>query len=332
MAVLFLESRILRGSNQSWRQCSLVLRLSQFYSLFQFKQVSIQHILNTEKSAGKQSKLLNVLLSFAVGGLLGDVFLHLLPHSAPPHETHDESTPHDHAGEMHVGLWVLAGIITFLIVEKVVRSSHNSSGHSHSHSHSHEDVPTSQSQPSSSEHSGSTLRQRKPVSNENKTSQMEPSNKPDNHVQEPIAVSGWLNLVADFSHNFTDGLAIGASFLAGEKLGYITTIAILFHEIPHEIGDFAILVQSGFSKKNAILAQFSTALGAVLGTVIGLLAEGIGETTLWILPFTAGGFIYIATVTVIPILLEDTSFRQSLKEILALCFGVALMYLVALYE
>ena len=66
---------------------------------------------------------------------------------------------------------------------------------------------------------------------------------------EDIKVAGYLNLAADFAHNFTDGLAIGASFLMGQNLGIITTITIFLHEIPHEIGDFAILVQSGCSKK-----------------------------------------------------------------------------------
>ena len=64
-----------------------------------------------------------------------------------------------------------------------------------------------------------------------------------------MKVSGFLNLAADFTHNFTDGLAIGASYLAGQKIGIITTVTILFHEVPHEIGDFAILVQSGCSKR-----------------------------------------------------------------------------------
>lgn len=68
-----------------------------------------------------------------------------------------------------------------------------------------------------------------------------------------IQIAGYLNLAADFTHNFTDGLAIGASYLAGETVGLVTTITILFHEVPHEIGDFAILVQSGCSKKKVSL-------------------------------------------------------------------------------
>ena len=68
-----------------------------------------------------------------------------------------------------------------------------------------------------------------------------------------IKIAGYLNLVADFAHNFTDGLAIGASYLAGHNIGLVTTLTILFHEVPHEIGDFAILIQSGCSKKKVFI-------------------------------------------------------------------------------
>ncbi|KAG6803658.1 protein catecholamines up [Apis mellifera caucasica] len=157
--------------------------------------------------------------------------------------------------------------------------------------------------------------------------------KETKNIQNEIKIAGYLNLVADFLHNFTDGLAIGASYLAGKNIGYITTFTILLHEIPHEIGDFAILIQSGYSKQKAMLLQLSTAIGALLGTYVSLLAEGMGDlATMWILPFTAGGFIYIATVSVIPELLTDTNFRQSVKEIIALLLGVYMMVLIAEYE
>jgi len=109
-------------------------------------------------------------------------------------------------------------------------------------------------------------------------------------------------------------------------------LPFFFHEIPHEIGDFAILIQSGFSKKSAILLQVFTAIGAVLGCVFGLLAGGIVESINWILPFTAGGFIYIATVDIIPELLEDNDLVQSIKEVVAMLIGIGMMILIALYE
>jgi len=127
-------------------------------------------------------------------------------------------------------------------------------------------------------------------------------------------------------------MALAASFLVSYKVGVVTTIAVFFHEIPHEIGDFAILIQSGFSKKSAILLQVFTAIGAVLGCVFGLLAGGIVESINWILPFTAGGFIYIATVDIIPELLEDNDLVQSIKEVVAMLIGIGMMILIALYE
>ena len=74
--------------------------------------------------------------------------------------------------------------------------------------------------------------------------------------KEEIQIAGYLNLAADFAHNFTDGLAIGASYLAGHNIGLITTLTILFHEVPHEIGDFAILIQSGCSKKKVMTFEY----------------------------------------------------------------------------
>jgi len=148
-----------------------------------------------------------------------------------------------------------------------------------------------------------------------------------------IKVAGYLNLAADFTHNFTDGLAVGASYLAGNTIGVITTLTILLHEVPHEIGDFAILVQSGYNKHKAMMLQLTTATGAMAGTIIGLLSEGDAASGSWILPFTAGGFIYIATVSVIPELLEGKpNLWQSFKEITAMLTGIALMILIAFYE
>lgn len=190
--------------------------------------------------------LLKILLSFASGGLLGDAFLHLIPHALVPHNhddspdsehahahshTHDGHESHDHGHDMSVGLCVLLGIITFLVVEKCVRLIKGDDAHSHSHSHS---VKETEKLVSAKKDAGKS----KDVAAVKKSGD-----------GGDIKIAGYLNLAADFLHNFTDGLAIGASYLAGETVGYITTITILLHEVPHEIGDFAILIQSGCSKK-----------------------------------------------------------------------------------
>ena len=274
-------------------------------------------------NSDSKKPFLKILLSFASGGLLGDAFLHLIPHAVMAvHSNVESGHGHSHGGDhghghshggdhghghshegphdMSVGLWVLAGIIAFLVVEKFVRIVKGGHGHSHA-----EKID---------ENSTKSKKQSKPE-------------------EEDIKVAGYLNLAADFAHNLTDGLAIGASYLAGNSIGVVTTITVLFHEVPHEIGDFAILIQSGCSRKKAMYLQLLTALGAMFGTVLSLFAVEVTETaSSWILPFTAGGFIYVATVSVLPELLDTTSFAQSFKEVLALVVGVALMVVIAEYE
>jgi zinc transporter 7 len=220
---------------------------------------------------------------------------------------------------MGVGLWVLGGIVAFLMVEKFVR--YVKGGHGHSHG------PTSHD---AAKKKNDDLKTEK---DEKKTKAEKSDKSAKVEEEEDIKVAGYLNLAADFTHNFTDGLAIGASFLAGTNIGVITTITILLHEVPHEIGDFAILVDSGCSKRKAMMLQFSTAIGAMLGTLVSLAAGGIGSAAVaWIIPFTAGGFIYIATVSVIPELLEDSSIWQTVKELVAMLVGVAMMVFIAAFE
>lgn len=307
-----------------------------------------------ESNSPEQRPLLKILLSFASGGLLGDAFLHLIPHAISPHshtmepggahshshghshahEGESSESSHDHSADMIVGLWVLAGLVTFLIVEKFVR--HVKGGHSHSHipAKQQEKSIKEKAEDSKKESSNSEVRQRKKDTNGDVVDKAETDHDSDDAGEHgSIKVSGYLNLAADFTHNFTDGLAIGASYLVSRNVGLITTLTILLHEVPHEIGDFAILVQSGCSKKKAMWLQLSTATGALAGTLCGLLAENIGNAaSSGILPFTAGGFIYIATVSVIPELLEDANIKQSFKEILALFVGVLLMVVIAMLE
>ncbi|KAA0710788.1 Zinc transporter SLC39A7 Histidine-rich membrane protein [Triplophysa tibetana] len=304
-----------RNLVELWMQAigaTLLISAAPFLILF---------LIPVESNTDQHQNLLKVLLSFASGGLLGDAFLHLIPHALEPHSHHgqsddsEESHGHSHGAAhghmMSVGLWVLGGIVAFLMVEKFVRLLKG--GHSHSHAaHNAKDSD----------------------GEDEKTEIKKTDSKKKSEKTSDIKVSGYLNLAADFTHNFTDGLAIGASFLVSPAVGAVTTITILLHEVPHEIGDFAILVQSGCTKRKAMCLQLLTAIGALAGTACSLLAEGIGAAaTAWILPFTAGGFVYIATVTVLPeLLVGRSSFCQSMLEILALLFGVGMMVLIAEYE
>jgi zinc transporter 7 len=144
-------------------------------------------------------------------------------------------------------------------------------------------------------------------------------------------IAGYLNLAADAAHNFTDGLMLGAAFSTSWELGVSTTVACLAHEVPHEICDVAVLMQAGFSKWRAIRAQLSTALGALLGAVIAL-ATGRAEANL-LLGFTAGGFIYVASVDILPSVLQAHSTpMQTLWQVAALAGGVGAMVAVTALE
>lgn len=257
---------------------------------------------------------LKIILAFASGGLLGDAFLHLIPHAVHKNEHsehghnnhgHHSHAHNNHGDDMTIGLWVLGGIIAFLLVEKLVRLLKCS--------HQHRDTLK---KPALKQHIKQFKKSQKLKSSE--------------ATQEHVEVSGYLNLAADFAHNFTDGLAIGASYLSGKNIGMMTTITILLHEVPHEIGDFAILIKSGCSRSKAMMLQLLTAFGAIAGNVLVLCGASDQSVTLsWVLPFTAGGFIYIATVNVLPELLENsTKLIQSLKEIAALLSGVGLMIII----
>ncbi|KAL6715540.1 hypothetical protein ACLMJK_006501 [Lecanora helva] len=174
----------------------------------------------------------------------------------------------------------------------------------------------------------------------------------DKDASQSIRLSAYLNLIADFTHNITDGLAMSSSFYASPTLGATTAVAVFFHEIPHEVGDFALLIQSGFSKRKAMGAQFVTALGAFLGTCIGIAVQefgkldsvgkdggahgskGLAGTGLqWgdmLLPFTAGTFLYVGTVAVIPELLETgpnkkQELKQTMAQLIAMALGAGIM-------
>lgn len=151
------------------------------------------------------------------------------------------------------------------------------------------------------------------------------------HVKQKTSITGYLNILANGFDNLTHGLAVGASFLVSVRMGFLTTMAIAIHEIPHEIADFAILVKSGFTKWEAVRAQVSIAFVTVLGALAILLADSadaVGARTAWILPFTSGGFLHISLVSILPELLAEKDFRQSVTQGLIICLGVAVMALV----
>jgi len=141
------------------------------------------------------------------------------------------------------------------------------------------------------------------------------------------------NLIGDGVHNFLDGLIIGASYLVNIPVGIATTVAVIFHEIPQEIGDFGVLLHGGFSKSKALLFNFLTALTAIVGGVIAVFASNIVPSiTDYIIPIAIGGFIYIAGSDLIPELHKNFQIKKSIIQIIALVLGIVVMALLLFLE
>lgn len=142
---------------------------------------------------------------------------------------------------------------------------------------------------------------------------------------------GILNVFGDAVHNFIDGLVIGSMYMISIPLGISATISIAFHELPQEIADFGILLYSGFSKKKAMFYNFLSAVTAVVGTIIGiLLTNKLTNFNEFILPFTAGIFLYIGASNLVPELHKNCSFKESLFHVFAILMGFSIIALVTI--
>ena len=142
---------------------------------------------------------------------------------------------------------------------------------------------------------------------------------------------GTMNLIGDSVHNFIDGLIIAGAFLVSVPLGIATTFAMALHEIPQEIGDFGVLIYSGFTKKKALMLNFLVALMVVLGGVVGWgLSHYIDNVSIFLIPIAVGGFIYISTSDLLPEIRKDVSIKKFLLYLLLLLLGIGLMFLVKL--
>lgn len=140
---------------------------------------------------------------------------------------------------------------------------------------------------------------------------------------------GTMNLIADAIHNFLDGVLIAASFASGTGLGIVATLAIAMHEIPQEIGDFGVLLHSGFSRKRALLYNVLVSMTAVLGGILGYVAtHTITEFAHYLIPVAAGGFIYISATDLIPELKGETSTKRTISMIATFLLGIIIMLLV----
>lgn len=144
---------------------------------------------------------------------------------------------------------------------------------------------------------------------------------------------GTINLAGDAMHNLIDGLLIGASFSISIPLGITTTLAVIFHEIPQELGDFGVLIHSGFTVKKAIFFNFLSASTAIISAIVAVSLGGIATGfKSFMIPFTFGSFIYIALSDLIPELHREVGWKKSFGQIIAILLGFTVMYALVLIE
>jgi zinc and cadmium transporter len=140
---------------------------------------------------------------------------------------------------------------------------------------------------------------------------------------------GWPILIGDAFHNFADGMVIAAAFLLDWKAGVLATLAVMAHEIPHEVGDFMILLNAGFSKRKAFVFQLISGSSAVLGGIVGyFVLDAAGTLLPYALTVAAASFIYISLSDLLPEMMRRKSLRHSVPEVLLVLAGVALAAVV----
>jgi len=148
------------------------------------------------------------------------------------------------------------------------------------------------------------------------------------HQDEKLAPAGSLVLIGDGVHNFVDGVLIAAAFLTDIHLGIVTALAVAAHEIPQEVGDFAILLQSGFSRKKALLFNLLASLATVVGALIAYFSLSSAEAIVpYVLAIAASSFIYIAVADLIPGLHKRTSAKESVQQVSLISAGILIIYL-----
>ena len=153
------------------------------------------------------------------------------------------------------------------------------------------------------------------------------SHVPHEEVLHPVAVA---NLVGDALHNFVDGTIVAGTFLVSPRLGLATAISVAIHEIPQELGDFGILVHAGLKPKKVLLLNLAGALVAIAGGALTLAFASVASVGRYVLPFTAGAFIYIAATDLIPELHKEPELRKSFTQLGGLVGGIGVMALLLL--
>ncbi|CAH1241937.1 SLC39A12 [Branchiostoma lanceolatum] len=308
-------------------------------------------------SSSLYTEVLQGCIALGVGALSADALLHLIPQALGLHEDHTAVDAHNHGEEVHdlsyiwKNLAVLGGIYLFFIFEKAM--GHITSRFGYNHGHGHGDHMHTNQEPANHhamdgvKPGGTSLEKsvsKQQLTNGESTVTLDvDSAQPEADNQDKknyVCCKGFTSLalliiLGDGMHNLSDGLAIGIAFAGNLSIGMSTAIAVLAHELPHEIGDFAILLKCGMSYKQALLWNFISALSCFLGLYIGLAIGADITSRQWIFAVIAGMFLYIALVDMMPELATHKSARPVvtfLVQNVGFMLGVTSLLLLALYE
>ena len=237
-------------------------------------------------------------VSFATGALLGAALLALLPEAIQGAGA---------AGAHRLGLALIAGLGVFFVIEKLVLWWH---------AHAHESAGDARSCPQHADDDREPHTHRHPHAGHGHSG----------HDHARDHASGVLVLVGDSLHNALDGVLIAAAFLTSTSLGLVTTFAVAAHEIPHRVGDFAILVQAGLSRPRALLLNLATGIASVIGAAAAYmgLRQAMGILP-YALAFAAAGFLYIAVAGLIPGLHRRADPRTSATQVVLIAAGIAVI-------
>ncbi len=254
-----------------------------------------------------------MLISYAIGAMLGAVFLEILPHAIE-----EASSP------KVMTTTVLFGILLFFALEKLVIWRHCHGDHCEVHAvHTEQDCPDNQStQLSDSTIKYKTATQKKPAI----TAKYTHSHEHD------FGRSGMMIMIGDTFHNFVDGILIAAAFMVDIRIGIVTAVAIVAHEIPQEVGDFFILLHSGYSKKQAYLFNLVSSFATMVGGLAAYFAlQQMQSLVPFVLGIAAASMLYVAVADLIPSLHRRTELRATISQLLLITLGVSSIGLIGYF-